>query len=292
MAAGFSGRVIAFVPASGGVGASTLGCAVAVRAAAAGRSACVVDLDAVSGRLDVVCGIEQEPGWRWPRLAGVDGVVDGAALSQRLPCATGVPVLTGPPRGPSGTHRGGRRAGEPGPARRWVELVPDVVAGLAEAHEVVVLDVPRDAGVVARVAAHVDVWVVVVGTHVPQLGAAARTVPWLRTRLATVPGQADAPRHDTPWVVLRGQHVDDDVSDAVTDHLDVPVVTLCADDPRVVADVTSGAPPGARGRGPVVEAADTILLRLLSLPHEHLGDVLAGQAGSDESDRHLERWAS
>ena len=79
------GNVIAFVPASGGVGSSTLAAAVAVRAAAAGRSVVAVDLDRESGCLDVVFGLEQEPGWRWPELADVAGVVDGLGLADELP---------------------------------------------------------------------------------------------------------------------------------------------------------------------------------------------------------------
>ncbi len=50
------GHVIAFVPASGGVGATTLAAAAAVRAASAGRTAVIIDLDRLAGRLDVVLG--------------------------------------------------------------------------------------------------------------------------------------------------------------------------------------------------------------------------------------------
>jgi MinD-like ATPase involved in chromosome partitioning or flagellar assembly len=57
------GNVIAFVPTSGGVGSSTLAAAVAVRAAAAGRTVVAVDLDPLAGCLDVVFGLELEPGW-------------------------------------------------------------------------------------------------------------------------------------------------------------------------------------------------------------------------------------
>ena len=87
------GNVIAFVPASGGTGATTLAATVAVRAAAAGRSTVVVDLDRLSGRLDVVLGVEQQGGWRWADLADVAGVVDGRQLLRQLPSVRGAAVL-------------------------------------------------------------------------------------------------------------------------------------------------------------------------------------------------------
>jgi MinD-like ATPase involved in chromosome partitioning or flagellar assembly len=276
------GRVIAFVPASGGVGASTLCAAVAVRAAAAGRSVVAVDLDAVGGRLDVVLGVEQEPGWRWDRLAGgdgapgVSGVVDGHALARELPSVAGVGVLTGwpvvrvpaPSSGPfvpqaAQVRDGPSQAAAAGAGRRPRSLVPDVVAGLAEAHDVTVLDLPRDAAVIAAVAPLVHAWVVVVGAHVPQLGAAAVTVPWLRGLVGRSGPNARA--SDLPWVVLRGAGAGDEISDAVADHLDVAVVGSLRDDVRLATDITLGHAPGTRGRGAVVEVADELLLRLTSL---------------------------
>ena len=64
---------------------------------------------------------------------------------------------------------------------------------------------------------------------------------------------------------------EDDVADAVSDHLDVPIVARVVDDLRIVSDATSGVPPGSRGRGPLVDAADELLLRLVSRPPRNLG---------------------
>jgi hypothetical protein len=273
------GHVIAVMPASGGVGATTIAAVVAVRAAEAGRSVVAVDLDRFGGRLDVVLGVEQEPGWRWDQLVDVAGVVDGLGLARELPLTEAVPVL--------GASVGSRRAlGE-----EWVRILPDVVAGLAAAHPVTVLDVARDERVVSAVAGLVDAWVVVVGTGVPQLASAAASVPLLRqvvdeARAGSSVGSSDGPRRGSadgsaadgrrgqrcePWIVLRGRRIEDDVADAVTDHLDAPIVARVGDDPRLVSDATSGVAPGTRGRGPVVDAADELLLRLVSRPPLDLG---------------------
>ncbi len=56
----------------------------------------------------------------------------------------------------------------------WLATVPDVVAGLADAHALTVLDLPRDPAVLDAVGLLVDAVVVVVGTQVPQLAAACR----------------------------------------------------------------------------------------------------------------------
>lgn len=296
------GHVIAVMPASGGVGATTLAAVVAVRAAEAGRSVVAVDLDRFGGRLDVVLGVEQEPGWRWDHLLDVAGVVDGVGLARELPLAGTVSVL-------GASVGSGRALGE-----EWVRILPDVVAGLAAAHPVTVLDVARDERVVSAVAGLVDAWVVVVGTGVPQLAAAATSVPLLRqvvddARAASGPGSGvgsglgsgggrglgsgggsalggdepgpgfgdgpvarggPRPRCE-PWIVLRGRRIEDDVADAVTDHLDAPIVATVGDDLRLVSDATDGVAPGSRGRGPVVDAADELLLRLVSRPPLELG---------------------
>jgi hypothetical protein len=252
------GNVIAVLSASGGVGASCLAAALAVRAAAAGRSAVAVDLDRNSGRLDVVLGVEQEPGWRWPDLADVRGVVDGAGLADRLPVTAGVAVLSGgPPWAPDQDPQD------------WLDTVPDVVAGLADAHAVTVLDVPRAAAVVGTVAPLVDAVVVVVGTQVVQLAAASLVVPGVRRVVDAARRTADdwsgpvVPPLE-PWLVLRGARVEPELEDLVTDELDVPVVAAVGDDRRLVAEVADGLPPGVRGRGALVRAADEILLRLVS----------------------------
>ncbi len=244
------GHVIAFVPASGGVGASTLAAAVAVRAAAAERTTCAVDLDLLAGRAEVAFGAEREGGWRWDRLDRVEGVVDGRELASRLPSSQGVAVLS---HGAGAV--GGDAGGDADGVASWVDRVPDVVTGLARAHDVTVLDAPRDDRVLARVLALCDAVVLVLGAHPTQIASGARTLDLVR-------GLAGG-RALEPWVVLRGARNDADLEDVVMDELDVPVVDFLRDDPRCVDDLVRGTAPGVRGRGPVTEVADRLLLRLV-----------------------------
>ncbi|WP_353357136.1 hypothetical protein [Intrasporangium sp. DVR] len=271
------GHVIAVMPASGGVGATTFAAVLAVRAAESGQPVVAVDLDRFGGRLDVVLGVEQEEGWRWDHLGAVAGVVDGAGLARELPRVGALPVLSG--AGVGAAARPSRPPSVPGPRgpgegeRRWLDVVPDVVGGLAAAHGVTVLDLGRDGATVEAAAPFVDAWVAVVGTGVPQLASAAVSVPLLRRHVDAACARGGRPlgagvlrRPCEPWVVLRGARIEDDVADAVCDHLDIPVVARVRDDLRLVGDVTCGVAPGTRGRGAAVEAADELLLRLVSRP--------------------------
>jgi hypothetical protein len=287
------GNVIAFIPASGGTGATTLAAAVAVRAAAAGRTAVVVDLDRFAGRLDVVLGVEHQGGWRWPDLAEVAGVVDGHQLLRQLPSARGAQVLgfgsvgavsavgiEGVVVGLPSSHASGSAAAagtgahEPGSrldeVDDWLEKACDVVTGLSEAADVVVLDCPREERVLSALADHVDVVVLTVGTAVAQVASAAVAVPLARRVLDGVRLRPRALRSGPsvpplePWVVLRGQRVDEQLHDLLMDHLDVPVVGTLGDDRQVLSDLAAGRPPGAGGRGSVVELADRLLLRLVT----------------------------
>lgn len=273
------GHVIAFIPASGGVGASTLAAAVAVRAASANRAAVAVDLDRIAGRLDVVFGVEQHPGWRWSALADVIGVVDGTALAQRLPSSEGVRVLAHDRSQDSLAANGSLRltgdgAGRDDPPQRVghdvaSDVVSDVVSGLARAHDLTVLDLPRDAAVLDTVSGLVDVVVLVVGSQLSQVAAAAASSAVLTGVLRALPVagiRTEAWSCPPPqvWIVLRGAAVSEDLADVVVDHLDLPLAGIVGDEHRMVSDLQRGIVPGARGRGSLVDVADDLLLRLVA----------------------------
>lgn len=264
------GQIIAVMPASGGVGATSLAAAIAVRAAAAHRTVVAVDLDPWSGGLDVTFGLEQEPGWRWDRLGESAGVVDGLRLAERLPRTLEVAVLAMPlPRlggeqGPdpdvvpvasSGIGSGLSQPAVAGAPDGWRDRIHDVVIGLAEAHDLTVLDIGRDDRVLRIVVPLLDALVVVAGVRTTELAAAAAAVPTVQALGAD------------PWVVLRGPGAGE-VEDIVIDELDVEVVAAFADDNRIVGEVAEGIPPGYRGRGPLVSVADRLLLRLVTVGDE------------------------
>lgn len=231
--------VIGVLGASGGVGASVLAGALAVRADAAGRPSVCVDGVRHGGGLDVAFGLEQEEGLRWPDLAGVRGRVTGAELCARLPGAepTGVPVLA------FDRHRDVALAAEP--ARR-------VVDALSDCRDVVVIDLPPPEGglfdVLAGCCAHL---VLVCGSGVRDLAAASAVAPVACAACAET------------WLTLRVGGGAGDLVEVVGTALDLPVLTLLADDPLVAADLAQGLPPGHGGRGHLAGAADRILADLL-----------------------------
>lgn len=121
------GVVVGVVGARGGVGASTLAALVASRASR--RTATVlVDLDEAAGGVDVLVGIEEEPGARWPDLAQARGDVDGRDVVALLPRWGRVAVLS------SDRVR-------PGPLEP--SAAADVVGAVARASGCVVVDLGR-----------------------------------------------------------------------------------------------------------------------------------------------------
>lgn len=121
------GAVIGVVGARGGVGASTLAALVAARASRRTATA-LVDLDEAAGGIDVLVGLEEEPGARWPDLAAARGAVDGRDVVALLPRWGRVVVLS---------------ADRSRPVTVDPAAAGDVVAALAAASGCVVVDLGR-----------------------------------------------------------------------------------------------------------------------------------------------------
>lgn len=236
-ARGTRGTLLVVVGASGGVGASTLAAAIAVRAAAAGVPVVLVDGCPLSGGLDVVLGAEQEGGIRWNDLHRLVGSADGGALLGRLPATEGVPVLSF-----------GRDGSQPAP-----EVAKAVVSALCEESHLVVVDASSAGGAVAVVALEAaDRVLAVAGDGMSQLSALSVVSGLLATGSGRV-GVAMA-------VCLRGlSSTVGPVARVVESELRWPVIGAVEDDRGVAADLLHGVAPGARGQGPVVRAADDIL---------------------------------
>lgn len=126
-AAGRSG-VVAVVGACGGAGTSTVAAALAHGLRRTAGRGVLVDLDAPGPGVEVLLGVEGEPGARWPELAAARGEVDGRGLVAALPRWRSVPVLSV-----------SRLRAEPPDD----DVVLDVCAGLLRSGEHVVLDLPR-----------------------------------------------------------------------------------------------------------------------------------------------------
>ena len=78
---------------SGGIGLSTLSAMVARQVASRGPSCALVDADFRAGGLDVLLGLENEPGLRFGDIEAPIGRIEGEALERGLPHWDGVSVL-------------------------------------------------------------------------------------------------------------------------------------------------------------------------------------------------------
>ncbi len=154
------GVVLAVVGAGAGSGGSTFAVTTALAGAARGLRVLLVDADPSSAGLDLLLGIEDEPGTRWSDLAAVRGRVSAADLADALPSMNGVSVLS------SGRARD-------------VTMLPEAMSTVLDAGErgfdLVVVDVARsldDVGTVALARARQTV--LVTANHVRPVAAAAR----------------------------------------------------------------------------------------------------------------------
>ena len=87
-----SATCLMLVPAVGGAGASIAAAASAL-VLSRERPICLVDADALAGGIDLVLGMETEPGLRWQDFSAADGRLDGAALYEALPSCPRSPAL-------------------------------------------------------------------------------------------------------------------------------------------------------------------------------------------------------
>lgn len=85
------GSTVAVISGRGGAGASMFSAALAIAAA----DTLLVDVDPWSGGVDLLFGLEGQPGLRWPDVSVQRGRLSLAAVRGALPCHRGVGVLSG-----------------------------------------------------------------------------------------------------------------------------------------------------------------------------------------------------
>jgi secretion/DNA translocation related CpaE-like protein len=228
-------HIIGVVGGSGGVGASVLAAAIAVRAAQAGLRPVCLDGGRLGGGLDVTLGIEQERGVRWPDLAGARGCIDGPELLRRLPSVDGVHVLSFD-----------RARDLPLAA----EVLQEVLRALSEVTDVVVVDLPRpDHEIFAALAPSVDAMALLAGSGIRDLAGASAIAGHLIEACPQV------------WLCLRTSGKGTHFADTVAAALDLPLLTVVRDEPSLAADVLHGIPPGSSARSALAAAAEMVLSR-------------------------------
>jgi secretion/DNA translocation related CpaE-like protein len=228
-------HIIGVIGGSGGVGASVLTAAIAVRAAQAGLCPVAVDGDRFGGGLDVTLGIEQEGGVRWPDLAAARGRIDGSELVRRLPTVDGVSVLSFD------------RARD---LALTAEILREVLLALSAAADVVVVDLPRpDHEIFAALAPSIDAMVLLAGSGISDLAGASAIAQYLVRACPDV------------WLCLRTSGKGSHFADTVAGALDLPLLAVIREESSLAADVLHGIPPGSSRKGALAVAADTVLAR-------------------------------
>lgn len=232
------GRVLAVLGGRGGAGASVLAAATATRAADDG-DVLLVDCDALGGGLDLVLGVEDSAGLRWPGLSLTAGRVAASSLHAALPTSAAgangrLTVLS--------CDRGGH---EPDAA-----AVRTVCAAGRRAGDTVVCDLPRHACQPATAALEcADLAVLVVPAEVRACAAAtgvAERVTRLGAALQLVV-RGPAPGGLTPGDVARA--------------LGVPLLAGMRPQPGMAGALDRGQLPGRR-RGPLATTAESVLAAL------------------------------
>ncbi|MFJ7205302.1 septum site-determining protein Ssd [Streptomyces sp. NPDC098789] len=228
--AGRPALTVGVIGGSGGAGASTLACALAVRAAASGERTLLIDGDPLGGGMDVLLGGEGAEGLRWPDFAGSRGRVGGDALAESLPELHALRVLS--------WDRGDRVVVPPAAMR-------SVVAAARRRGGVVVVDLPRrvDEGV-AEVLAQLDLVLLVVPGELRAVAAAGRVAAGVRMVARDV------------RVVVRGRLPGGLDAEEVAELLRVPLAGEVPLEVGLPGRVAEGETPGARSRGALARFCD------------------------------------
>ncbi|MDJ0384465.1 septum site-determining protein Ssd [Streptomyces sp. G-G2] len=236
--AGRPALTVGVIGGSGGAGASTLACALAVRAAALGERTLLVDGDPLGGGMDVLLGGEGAEGLRWPDFAGSRGRVGADALAESLPELHALRVLS--------WDRGDRVVVPPAAMR-------SVVAAARRRGGVVVVDLPRrvDEGV-AEVLAQLDLVLLVVPGELRAVAAAGRVAAGVRMVARDV------------RAVVRGRLPGGLDAEAVAELLRVPLAGEVPLEVGLPGRVAEGETPGERGRGALARFCDGFWERALA----------------------------
>lgn len=227
------GCLVSVIGGAGGAGASTIAAALAVHTSRRGSTTLLLDADRYGGGLDLVVGLEHEPGVRWGDVTRQDGPMTARSLGDVLPRVGNLATLSF-----------GREALEPPP-------MDAIVAAALRGFEVVVADVSRQldgwsSGALARSV----LTVVVVPEDVRAVSASSALIAVLRDRTPAVVAVAAARR---PGISRA----------ALAETLGVPVLSRLAYDGHLGAAIASGAGPGTSR---VVRRAIAPLLDLVSAP--------------------------
>jgi secretion/DNA translocation related CpaE-like protein len=229
------GRVLAVIGGRGGAGASVFAAAAALTAVRRGGGALLVDCDPLGGGIDLVLGVEDDAGLRWPELALTGGRIAASSLRCALPttefgCERLAVLACG-------------RAGE-GPS---VEAVQAVLDAGRRAGDTVVCDLPRHLPDAAcAVLDRADLAALVVPAEVRACAAATPIAETIRARGVRLE------------VLTRGPAPGGLTAADIARALGQPVLVALRPEPGLAEALERGRMP-ARARGPLATAAARVL---------------------------------
>lgn len=229
------------VPAVGGAGASITAAASAL-VLSRERPICLVDADALAGGIDLVLGMETEPGLRWQDFSAADGRLDGAALYEALPSCPRSPalkVLTWTrSRTPETAYNHASAAPKFDSADRPddVRHIASTISCLIHAGITVIVDCPKQVEYVTTLGALADDTVIILPTSVRAIAAGGH--------LASVCAQAGF----TPSLAVRHQQHRDISVEEVEYALDLPIAGEIEYCKKVAHEIDVGGLAGAVGK--------------------------------------------
>jgi len=225
-------EVVCVIGGRGGAGASTLAAALSFAGLRRGLPTVLLDADPLGGGIDLLLGGEDQPGLRWPDLAGASGRVAASTLRGSLPSVDTLPVLS--------WDRGDT-------LQVPVTAMRSVLGAARRGGGLVVVDLPRRVDAAAEVArAHARITYLVVPAEVRAAAAAARVAASIRSTTREV------------HVVVRGPAPGDLEPEVVAASLGLPLAGYCRAEAGLAAALERGEPPGRR-RGPLSRMADLLL---------------------------------
>lgn len=230
------GAVVAVIAGRGGAGASVFAAALAQTASEV-TDALLVDADPWSGGIDLLFGIEADPGLRWPDLTLQGGRLNYAALREVLPRQRGVCVLSG--------GRGGCD----------IDAAPlgAVVEAGSRGGATVVCDVPRRSTAAAETALEsADLVIVVAPADVRSCAAAEGVARWVSTVNPNL------------GLVVRGPAPGGLRSVDVAEIVGLPLLAAMRPQARIAETLEHGG-LRLRRRSPLVGAAR----RIMAVLHQH-----------------------
>jgi secretion/DNA translocation related CpaE-like protein len=223
---------IAVIGGCGGAGASTLAAALAVTATRSGPTV-LIDGDCYGGGLDVLLGAEQQPGARWPDLAGTRGRLRATALTESLVQVDGCAVLSWDRTGSTDLS---------------VDATTAVMAASIRVFRHVIVDLPRRLDPAATVlAAAADLVVMVVPATVRAAAAAVAVAAQVLPHCVQL------------RLVVRDSGSGQLSTRAIADALGLPVAAALESESEIKGSAERGEPPLRRRRGSMHDACCALL---------------------------------